>query len=353
MLWGVLFVRAAFADHIRIATYNVELSRRGPGLLLAAMAKGDRAAEAAAAVVARVAPDVLVLNGIDFDCDLMTISAFAELVAKHGHEMPYRLALRPNSGWASGIDLDGDGWLGGPGDAQGFARYAGDGGMAVLSRYPFGTVRDLSGLIWARQSWASLPVKSGAPYPSKAAMEVQRLSSVGHWIVPVMIGERRLDVMAFHATTPVFDGPEDRNGKRNHDEVLLWQHVLNGEYGRAPLTPFVIAGDANLDPVDGAGIRTAIRRLLDDKRLLDPRPKSAGGRAAADAGQKGDPAFDTVDWPGAEEAGPGNLRVDYVLPSAELRVLDAGVYWPAPGADGHDEAQVASRHRLVWVDVGW
>jgi hypothetical protein len=349
----LLAASAAVGEPLRIATYNVELSRKGPGVLLAAMARGDAAAEAAAGVIARVAPDVLVLNGIDYDYDLMSVSAFAGLVAKHGHDMQYRLALRPNSGWASGVDLDGDGRLGGPGDAQGFARYAGDGGMAILSRYPLGRARDLSGLLWARQGWAGLPVKGGAPFPSKAAMAVQRLSSVGHWIVPVTIGERRLEVMAFHATTPVFDGPEDRNGKRNHDEILLWQHVLNGEYGPAPAVPFVIAGDANLDPVDGAGIRAAIRALLDDRRLQDPRPTSAGGRAAADAGQSGDPALDTADWPGPEKGGPGNLRVDYVLPSAGVRVVRAGVYWPAPGAPGSDMAQAASRHRLVWVDIGW
>ena len=31
---------------------------------------------------------------------------------------------------------------------------------------------------------------------------------------------------------------------------------------------------------------------------------------------------------------PGNMRVDYVLPSAGLTVTGAGVFWPAPGEDG-------------------
>ena len=348
-----LAASAAGADTIRIATYNVELSRKGPGLLLRDILKGDPAAEAAAGVIAGVAPDVLVLNGVDYDHELRTVRALAGLVAGRGHEMPYLLALRPNSGWMTDRDLDGDGRLGGKGDAQGWGRYAGDGGMAVLSRYPIGTARDLGGMLWADLPGALLPMAAGGLFPDPAAYEVQRLSSVGHWLVPVEIGERVLSVMAFHAGPPVFDGPEDRNGRRNHDEIVLWRHLLDGRMGPVPEGEFVIAGDANLDPVDGEGIRAAIAGLLADGRVQDALPRSDGGVAAADDGQRGDPALDTVDWPGAGEGGPGNLRVDYVLPSAGLKVTGAGVFWPAPDMSGHEMAVAASRHRLVWVDVGW
>ncbi len=30
-----------------------------------------------------------------------------------------------------------------------------------------------------------------------------------------------------HPTPPVFDGPEDRNGARNADEIRLWQEYLS------------------------------------------------------------------------------------------------------------------------------
>ena len=47
---------------------------------------------------------------------------------------------------------------------------------------------------------------------------------------------------------------------------------------------------------------------------------------------------------------PGNLRVDYVLPSAGLEITGAGVFWPVEGEPG--AALIgASDHRLVWVDV--
>ncbi|WP_316302154.1 endonuclease/exonuclease/phosphatase family protein [Aliisedimentitalea sp. MJ-SS2] len=350
---AVPWVGVAGAETLRLATYNVELSRKGPGLLLRDIARGDAQAEAAAEVIARVAPDVLLLNGIDYDLHLMTIEAFAARVAAKGHELPYRHAARPNRGWASGLDLDGDGRLGGPGDAHGWGRFAGEGGMAVLSRYPLKGLRDLSGLVWGEQDWAQLPVKNGQPFPSADARAVQRLSSVGHWVIEADVGRRALSLMVFHATPPVFDGPEDRNGKRNHDEIMLWRHLLDGRFEGGVNRPFAILGDANLDPMDGEGMKSAIQGLLGDKRLQDPRPGSAGGEAAADPEHEGSPGLDTVDWPGEGEGGPGNLRVDYVLPSSDLEVLGAGVYWPAPGQSGHDLAARASRHRLVWVDVGW
>jgi hypothetical protein len=53
-----------------------------------------------------------------------------------------------------------------------------------------------------------------------------------------------------------------------------------------------------------------------------------------------------VDWPNV-----GRLRVDYVLPSAGLEVLDSGVFWPAADAPDHATVSAASRHRLVWVDI--
>lgn len=343
----------AGADSLRIATFNTELSRKGPGLLLRDIRKGDPQADAVAKVIALTAPDVLLLNGIDYDHGGLALGALAGLIRANGHDMPHHYATRPNSGWMTDVDLDGDGRRGGAGDAQGWGRFAGAGGMAVLSRYPIGKARDLSGLIWAEQPWARLPEKQGKPFPSQQALKVQRLSSVGHWIVPVEVQGRELSLLVFHATPPVFDGPEDRNGKRNHDEIMLWRHVLDGKLGAAPEGAFAILGDANLDPQDGQGIKQAIRGLLASAHLQDPQPNSAGGKAAADRHHKGDPALDTVDWPGRDEKGPGNLRVDYVLPSAEVKVVDAGVFWPAPGQSGHELARTASRHRLVWVDVRW
>ena len=49
-----------------------------------------------------------------------------------------------------------------------------------------------------------------------------RLSSKSHWDVPIRIGRETVHFLVSHPTPPVFDGPEDRNGTRNHDEIRFW-----------------------------------------------------------------------------------------------------------------------------------
>ncbi|WP_347313683.1 endonuclease/exonuclease/phosphatase family protein [Defluviimonas sp. SAOS-178_SWC] len=338
---------------MRVATYNADLSRKGPGLLLRDILTGtDPQVEAAASVIAAAAPDVLLLTGIDYDLDLVALNAFAGRIAIKGRDYPHRFALRPNTGWATGIDVDGDGRTGGPGDAQGFGRFAGEGGMAILSRLPLGPAEDYSGFLWRDLPGALI---DGAEL-SPEASTVQRLSSTGHWAVPVDLpGGGTLTLLAWHASPPVFDGPEDRNGRRNHDEAAFWSRLLDGALPYPPPKgPLVLLGDANLDTVDGDGQPDALKALLNGDRFRDPKPASTGGVAAAgqggaNVGQSGDPALDTADWP--DDPGPGNMRVDYVLPSSALKVTAAGVWWPEPGSDAAVLAEAASRHRLVWVDL--
>lgn len=335
----------ATAETLRIASFHTELSRQGPGLLLRDIARGDDPQVGAVArVIAAAAPDIVVLQGVDFDLGLRALGALRDAIAGAGMRYDHLFALRPNTGMTTGLDLDGDDRLGEPEDAQGYGLYAGAGGMAILSRFPFekGAARDFSAL-----PWSDLP---GAIPPEGMAPEVraaQRLSSVGHWVVPVRVGETTLHLLAFHAAPPVFDGPEDRNGRRNHDEILFWRLFLDGAFGPAPETRFVLLGIANLDPVDGDGRKAAIGALLDDPRLRDPAPRRPGP-VAQGPGQRGDPALDTVLWPEPE---PGALRVSYILPSTDLPVAGAGVFWPADGEPLAKVAARASRHRLIWVDI--
>ena len=83
------------------------------------------------------------------------------------------------------------------------------------------------------------------------------------------IGTKTVHVLASHPTPPSFDGGEDRNGRRNHDEIRFW--------------------------------------------------------------------------------------ADYVLPSKNLRVLDAGVWSPAPGEPGAELTGEypfpTSDHRPVHIDI--
>ena len=53
----------AFADSVRVATFNVSLGRRGPGVLLKAIMSGEDAQVAdVAVIIQRLRPDILLLN---------------------------------------------------------------------------------------------------------------------------------------------------------------------------------------------------------------------------------------------------------------------------------------------------
>lgn len=331
-----------WAEPIRIATFNVEMQRKGPGLMLRDILRGDDQAQAVAQIVSHLRPDILMLQGVDYDADQHGLRALQDVIADAGMTYPHLFALRPNSGMATGLDMNGDGYLGDAVDKQGFGYFAGYRGMALLSRWPIDVegVQDFSTLLWRDLPDATLPETDGKPFPSKAALAFQRLSYVGHWIVPIQPPSgNTITLMTFHATPPVFDGSEDQNGLRNADEIRLWTRVLDGQLGTAPETHFVILGTANLDPIKGEGRHEAIRDLLADPKLQDAVPTSAHGT-------------DTVDW---TDPKPGDMRVDYVLPSTDLTLIDASVFWPAPEEADYDlltfNDTPASRHRLVWVDV--
>lgn len=305
--------------------------------MLRDLGRDDDQITAIMGIIATVDPDILLLTDFDFDLDGLALAAFADR-AGYAH----RFARAPNSGLPTGLDIDGNDRLGEARDAQGYGRFTGDGGLAIVSRWPVALIADHSQVLWRDVPGATWPADEPA-----AVLDIQRLSSTGHWTVRVETPDGPLDLMAWSATPPVFDGPEDRNGLRNRDELLFWlDHVAQAD------GPFVLLGNANLDPFDGDGRRAAMAKVLDHPRLQDPQQSSLGGVAAADRDHRGNPAYDTADWP---DNRPGNLRVSYVLPSTDLRVVDAGVFWPAPddpksdllGADG----LAAGPHRLVWVDI--
>lgn len=290
--------------------------------------------------------DILVLAGFDYDANLAALNAYADLLEGY----PSRFAFRPNRGLSTGADVDGDGKMGRPADAHGYARFSGQSGLAVLSRFPIAgeAAQDFSDLLWRDLAGNNMP---------EGVFADLRLSTTGHWRVPVqMPSDHWLDVLTWHATPPVFDGPEDRNGWRNHDEAAFWLRYLDGDMDIASVNAPVVAGFANLDPADGDGRPDALTALLTHPGLIDPAPKSVGAVQAAardggaNADQSGDPALDTVDWADGPDR-PGNLRVAYVLPSTAFELVASGVLWPDPDTSlGGDVAQ-ASRHRLVWVDL--
>lgn len=348
---GVSTASAQTSDIVRIATFAAPLSRDGPGLLLRDIAKQDDEETASiVAIINHISPDTLILTDFDYDAGGAALSAFSDILAD---PYQYQFALRPNAGMQTGLDVDGDGFTGDARDAMGYGRFLGNGGIALLTRHSvdLGDVNDLTDLLWRDVPDAVLPQMNVTAFPSDDVQAVLHVSSSGHWIVPINLGVQTVTLLVFSATAPVSDGPEDFNGLRNRDELRVWNAVLDGTLA-VPLINPVIIGNVNADPFDGQGIRSGIAGVLTRPDLQDTKPMSAGARQASDPEQVGDPALDTADW---SDSGPGNLRLSYILPSCDLNVMDAGVFWPAAsdpmavllGNDG----LAAGPHRLVWVDV--
>ncbi|MDD9207083.1 endonuclease/exonuclease/phosphatase family protein [Georgenia sp. 10Sc9-8] len=360
--------------NLRVATYNASLNRATEGELVADLSTPDNGqAQAVAEVVQITEPDVLLLNEFDYDAGGVAADLFRDNyleVSQGGQdpvEYPYAYSAPVNTGVPSGFDLNNDGSVGGPDDAWGFGFFPGQYGMLVLSKYPIATeeVRTFQEFRWQDMPGNVIPDDW---YTAEELAEFP-LSSKSHWDVPIEAGTQTIHVLAAHPTPPTFDGPEDRNGRRNHDEIRFWaDYVAGAEYiyddagvtgGLKAGERFVIAGDYNADPYDGDSYAGAIDQLLDHRRIQDPLPTSAGAVEAAELqgganeDHEGDPAYDTADF--NDDPAPGNLRADYVLPSRNLRVVESGVFWPEQGQPGSELTGTfpfpTSDHRPVWVDL--
>jgi endonuclease/exonuclease/phosphatase family metal-dependent hydrolase len=369
---------------VRIATFNCSLNRPVEGGLLHSLSTPDDAqARAVAEIVQRVQPDILLLQEFDYDARGEALRLFQAnyLARPQGGARPatfgYSFTAPSNTGVPSGFDLDHDGEVRGGGDALGFGEFPGQYGMVVLSRYPIDSTgaRTFARFLWRDMPGALLPDDPATPAPADwytpEMLAVLPLSSKSHWDLKVRIGRQDLHLLISHPTPPAFDGPEDRNGRRNHDEVRFWSDYLDpkrsrylrddaGRAGGFAGKSFVIMGDQNSDPLDGASLHDAIDALIHDLRVQRSFvPQSAGAVEAAElqggvnAAQRGAARFDTADF---NDRTAGNLRVDYLLPSKGLRVCGGGVFWPRrtePTASlvWGDAPPPSSDHRLVWIDL--
>jgi hypothetical protein len=330
----------------------------------------------------------VLINEFDFDPEAARLFARNFLaVSQNGapaQRYPYWYVAPSNTGIPSGFDLNnngvtdttpGDGSYGD--DSFGFGLFPGQFGMVVYSKYPIDVraVRTFQLFKWRDMPGNLMPTDFYSP----EEQAVLRLSSKSHWDLPIRIGHKTVHFLVSHPTPPVFDGPEDRNGRRNHDEIRFWadyltpstsSYVYDDRGRRGGLRPgasFVIAGDQNSDPLDGDSVPGAAQQLLDHP-LVNTRvtPSSAGAveaaqlQGGANLTHRSDPRFDTADF---ADGAPGNLRADYVLPRKNLRIVRAGVFWPVQAdplsrLSGVFDPQWSpvggfptSDHRLVWVDL--
>jgi hypothetical protein len=392
---------------VRFAQFNASLNRNNDGDLIRDLATPNNAqAKATAEIIQRVNADVILINEFDYfspdplkAVDLLRQNYLE--VSQNGAsavKYPYVYIAPSNTGIASGFDLNNNGaTVTTPGaagygdDALGFGNFPGQFGMVLLSKYPIDTanIRTFQNFLWKDMPGNLLtndptidnpatPVNENLKgFYSAEEQAKLRLSSKSHWDVPINVNGEIVHALVSHPTPPVFDGPEDRNGKRNYDEIRFWSdYVTPGKAGYvyddlgrkggiAPGSQFVIMGDQNADPYDGDSYDNAIRQLLQNPNInTNFIPTSLGGpqqatlQKGANDSQKGNPAFDTADF---ADTTPGNLRADYVLPSNNLQITNSGVFWPlntdrnfplvgtfTPSLPG---GFPSSDHRAVFADI--
>ena len=367
-------------ESMRFATFNASMYRNSSGALAKELAAGNsEQGHAVAEIIQRTRPDVVLLNEFDYDAQGKAAQAFADkyLAVPQKDQSPisypFVYTAASNTGIQSGADLNGDGQIGGPDDAYGFGAFPGQYGMVLFSKYPIDStnVRTFQKLKWASMPDNLLPTNYYGAYAAKSL----RLSSKSMWDVPLLIHGKTVHVIASHPTPPAFDGPEQRNVRRNHDEVRLIKDYVTGGKAAAYIkddagksggldssASFVILGDLNAQPQSSP----AIDSLRDADRVQDPMPTSTGAlRAAGNGALVGDflnpmnssalTRFAHASTSTASFA-QGPMRVDYVLPSKEARVKGSGVFWPAPAEAAAQALETSggspvSDHHLVWVDI--
>ena len=390
-------------DPIRFAAFNASLACDDPenphceeGHLAKALAEGYDRAKAVAEIIQRVRPDVLLIT--EFNDDPVAATRFQTdylEVGQNGLDYPYYFIAVVNSGRPCPAevecDFDKDGTADEPGDRYGFGHFEGQYGMVIYSMYevlntPTDPIRTFRSFLWKDMPERLIVTDpdTGDPWYTQSESDVLPLSSTALWDIPILVDDGQVvHVLASHASAPGFDGsfdgsPEDRNDKRNHDEIRFWadyisqgddasyivdDHGNNG--GLKPESHFVIMGDLNSDPLDGDSIGnppfepTAIWQLLNSPHVnaadipgSDGAAEQADLQGGANGAHGGDPHHDTGDF---DDDWPGNLRVDYVLPSLTMNVVRSGVFWPISCDPLFDLVGThpfpSSDHRLVWTDL--
>ncbi|NOU49784.1 endonuclease/exonuclease/phosphatase family protein [Pseudoalteromonas sp. JBTF-M23] len=356
---------------IRVATFNVSmeatnykltdnLDASGNALTTALQSDQFKQINNIAQIIQRTRPDVVLLNEFDYIADPeQGINLFKNRyleVSQNGFDpitYPYVYLAPVNTGVKTPIMGE---------NARlthfGFGHYPGQYGMVLLSKFPidFDNVRTFQHFLWQDMPNHLMPTKQdGNSWYAQNERDIMHLSSKSHWDVPVKICDQQINILASHPTPPVFDGPEDRNGRRNHDEIRLWKDYISetgnnylyddkGKKGGFSGQSFVILGDLNASSVDGDAHPKAISQLLKHPRINNYlAPTSNGG--LLNKPQNPHAASHTAHW---------GMRADYVLPSADLTLTNSGVFWPAKDEDGAElvaDRSASSDHRLVWVDI--
>ena len=366
---------------IRVATFNVSMEAQNYANNFKNV-KGDELTHALrsnhqqikniAEIIQRVNPDIILLNEFDrTDNDATNLHYFIDnflAISQQNQQplsYPYFYQGTVNTGVNIDDDLNKDGISNkAPFDTHGFGHFIGHFGMALLSKYPIkqNSIRTFQKFKWHNMPNALKPItpQTGQSWYEEKAWLALRLSSKSHWDIPININDQTIHILASHPTPPVFDGAENRNGNRNHDEIRFWVDYINSKQGdyiyddnlkKGALKanqPFILVGDQNASSVEGDAIMTpksqGIISLLSSDKIQDPLPTNLSGKS--NLTESNHAIHHTADW---------GMRADYVLPSSfGFNIKKSGIFWPLENEETYrliKDRQASSDHRLVWVDL--
>lgn len=371
-----------------------------------------------AAIIQHNRPDVLLLNEFNNDGkgSNETMKLFQKNYLKHSQslnsvdggelqepiEYPYIQSYATNTGLKTGLDLDNNGKIDdSPNDMYGFGYYHGHYAFGLMSKYEIdeANTRTFQNFLWKDmkeedgQTNVSIPVitaqtgdnripngmNPGDNWFTNEEWNKLRLSSKNHVDVPIKINNKIVHLLISHPTPPAFDTVTETNVLRNKYEVLFWKHYIEnkefiyddkGKKGGidGKNEKFVIMGDLNADNLNSNNnpkTREGIKKLSSSE--LVNNEVSNGNLVPISNGAKEDKLTNgqykyNHEKPEARTSVFG-LRVDWVLPSKNIKTNETKVYWSAKNESGNllfedkrigkygNSKEISSDHRMVWIKV--
>lgn len=375
-----------------------------------------------AAIIQKNRPDVLLLTEFNNDGTADNNQALEGFLANylaHPQSMnsvdggdllepiayPFVKNYPTNTGLFSGHDLANNGSADqlDPDDAQGFGYYHGHYAFALMSKYEIDgdktrtfqkfkrsdfegahnpVVAPINDIQTCPEIEKTYGVKCGDHWYSDDEWNDLRLSSKNHVDAPIIIptknGVKTINVFLSHPTPSGFDKASDNNKLRNSQEIEFWRHYIEGAKfiyddqgmnGGFQGESFVIMGDLNADALTGTGSQpnyNGIRKLMNHKRVNHSVSQVTGKFAPVSQGaaEMPNPASS---WSGVHpypeiRSAIFGSRVDYAVPSADLKVIGAGTYWQPEGSEGRllfndprvgtgNSKSISSDHRYVWTTI--
>ena len=353
---------------LRVATLHADLVTDGTSpqaaqQLVSSLQTGNHVkARVMARTVQMNAPDVLVLTGVTYDDAEQIAEQLRSLYLAAGQDgldglnYPHMFTAPTNSGQQSGADLDGDGMIGGPGDAIGYGDYPGQYGMIVFSKHAIveDGVRTFQDFLWRDLPGGSMPTGY-----SELEESILRLQEASMWDVPIEVPGESEHVHVIATALAAEEGAATHTSRAEDIRRVIADYVSGSAWylsdddgvtgGLGAEDRSVVAGMPMLSAEEEAEGQSP---LLDAPVLQDPQPRAVTDEPLT---ERSGAAEQTDEHATRYVPGDRDRRSSLVLPSAGFSVSDSGVFWPGEGEYGHavvdPDSSFSLDDRLVWADL--